>query len=284
MELTAEITDACRNECVHCSSRSGPRSSTFLPVEMIKNAIDEIHPDRIVLSGGEPFLHPDLAEIIDISKASGATLAINTCGVIGIDDVPKNIAHVDEMYVSWFKDDNETITRSNQPLRMATPLSITVIPGIFKPGNTWLNVVMVDPVQIIDVPFAAYHLAVPVHLVRLVMHGRATSLIGAPSLIEQRGMALSIMRQLDPSRVASRIPLFLRHDGYKRRFEFETIKDECLAILEAIHPRCKISHSLIGGACRALEKRTLLPDGRIIGCVAGKGRDETIGHIKACDG
>jgi hypothetical protein len=95
-------------------------------------------------------------------------------------------------------------------------------------------------------------------------------------LDQQRAIAVAILDQLDPALAMTRPPEFLcRHAA--------EVLDEDIEVLKAIHPACKMSHSFFPGACRSAEKRTLLPDGRMIGCVAGKGRDETIGRYRACD-
>lgn len=282
MELTIELTENCNNNCTHCSSSAG-RSSKNLDMPTISKVISDLKPGKIILSGGEPFLHPFIGSIISIAKKSGAIVACNTCGFFDPKVLPDNVGKIDEFYVSFFKDDDESITNPGYyPMYYTRPLSMKVILGSIGREKTWLNVVMMDPDQVIDIPFAAYYSQLPVHLVRLVRHGRAASLESFPSIIEQRGMALFILRQLDPDKASKRIPFFLKHDGYKDEATYSTIKEECIDILRSIYPRCKISHSLLEGSCRAADKRTLLVDGKLIGCVAGKGRDEKIGTTKVC--
>ena len=273
MELVIEITDRCNNNCIHCSSDSSRSKSAFLPVPVIERTIDEIKPAAVILSGGEPFLHPEIEAVIDIAKKAGARLAVNTCGVVRHSDIPLNFNKVDEFYVSWFGEARD-ITRFCPQLSFVHPFDIVMAAkrlGI----KAWINTVVIGAWQIIDIPRACFDLEVPLHVMRLVPHGRATRMKGL-SLQQQRAVAAAMIDQLDPVKARKRPPAFLC-----RRVE-EVLPDD-IRRLEAVYPSCKMSHSLVPGECRSAGKRTLLPDGRLIGCVAGKGRDETVGKYRACD-
>jgi hypothetical protein len=80
MELTIEVTSRCHNRCVHCSSGSSPDCNEFIDKNIIAKAIEAINPDKVILSGGEPFLHPEIRDIIYIARKC-PVLAVNTCGV-----------------------------------------------------------------------------------------------------------------------------------------------------------------------------------------------------------
>jgi len=273
MELVIEVTDHCNNNCIHCSSDSGRSRVTFLPVRVIDRAIDEVKPSTIILSGGEPFLHPRIADIINAAKSAGARLAINTCGVVRHENIPPNFNKVDEFYVSWFGE-ARNVTRFLPPLGFVHPFDVVMVAkrlGI----KAWINTVVIGAWQILDLPRACFDLGAPLHVMRLVSHGRATEL-KVLSLQQQRAIATAMINQLDPAKAIKRPPAFLcRH--------VEEVLPDDVERLETIHPSCKMSHSLVPGECRSAEKRTLLSDGRLIGCVAGKGRDESLGKYRACD-
>jgi len=274
MELVIEVTDRCHNNCVHCSSNSNASKALFLPVSAIEKAIQDVNPGTVILSGGEPFLHPKIGDIISTIKDLGIKLAVNTCGVFKPLVVPGNIDRIDEIYVSWFGERRD-ITRFDPPIAFMHPFGFVMNARFFGAKRMWINTVVLGAWQIVDIPEACFHAGLPVHVMRLVDHGRASDMRILP-LHAQRAIATTIIDQLDPAKASRRPPAFLCRDRQ------EVLPDD-IERLEAIHPLCKASHSLFPGQCRAGEKRTLLPDGRLIGCVAGKGRDEAIGKFRACD-
>lgn len=67
-DVSLEILKKCLNNCLHCSSNSCHNSKTILGLDTIKQIIDDIifiGAKRLCLSGGEPFLHPDIVEMIE---------------------------------------------------------------------------------------------------------------------------------------------------------------------------------------------------------------------------
>lgn len=79
------LTSACTARCSYCHNEGQAKDSTQLSLQAITHVLDTLaagnqHVDEIILSGGEPTLHPQLAEIAQRSKASGALVSINTHG------------------------------------------------------------------------------------------------------------------------------------------------------------------------------------------------------------
>lgn len=84
--LFFDITNKCNLNCVHCNVRSGKSLHNELSTEEILKVIDELAEMKVflvVLSGGEPLLHPDFFEIlkyviakqdIDVGFVSNGTL------------------------------------------------------------------------------------------------------------------------------------------------------------------------------------------------------------------
>lgn len=65
-ELTYEIIWTCRQNCEHCSSKSDMWNKDICSLEQFKSDIDKFdYYDYIRLSWWEPFLHPDLAKIVN---------------------------------------------------------------------------------------------------------------------------------------------------------------------------------------------------------------------------
>lgn len=81
MEITIELTMKCPLYCLHCSTNAGPSESLMLPCPSVLKIIREsiaLNAKKIALSGGEPFAHPD---ILDILSATGnVKLYIYTSG------------------------------------------------------------------------------------------------------------------------------------------------------------------------------------------------------------
>ena len=83
-EITIEITQQCPNRCVYCSSLSCPNKSTCLSTEKILDVVDDamaLGCESISLSGGEPFLHPGLVQIVNHIAKHGVQCFIYTSGI-----------------------------------------------------------------------------------------------------------------------------------------------------------------------------------------------------------
>ncbi|NLR82681.1 radical SAM protein [Chitinophaga eiseniae] len=82
-----EVTDRCNLTCPTCYAMSSPHYGRHRTLEEIERMIDIIvenegQPDVVQLSGGEPTLHPQFFEILDIAKRKPIRhLMINTNGV-----------------------------------------------------------------------------------------------------------------------------------------------------------------------------------------------------------
>jgi uncharacterized radical SAM superfamily Fe-S cluster-containing enzyme len=82
-----EVTDSCNLRCPVCYANSGPERLQHRPLAVIEKMFDAVvrnegHPDVVQISGGEPTLHPDFFEILELAKARPIQhLMINTNGV-----------------------------------------------------------------------------------------------------------------------------------------------------------------------------------------------------------
>ena len=82
-----EITERCNLKCPICFAESSPNKGTFRSLEQIKFMLDSIvanekEPDIIQISGGEPTIHPQFFEILDMVKASPTKhIMVNTNGL-----------------------------------------------------------------------------------------------------------------------------------------------------------------------------------------------------------
>jgi uncharacterized radical SAM superfamily Fe-S cluster-containing enzyme len=82
-----ELTEHCNLTCPVCYAESSPQRLTHRPLADVLKMLDavvanEVEPDVVQLSGGEPTLHPDFFAILDAAKARPIRhLMINTNGL-----------------------------------------------------------------------------------------------------------------------------------------------------------------------------------------------------------
>jgi uncharacterized radical SAM superfamily Fe-S cluster-containing enzyme len=82
-----EITDRCNLTCPTCYAMSSPHYGNHRTVEEVERMLDIIvsnegQPDVVQISGGEPTIHPQFFEILDIAKKKPIKhLMVNTNGI-----------------------------------------------------------------------------------------------------------------------------------------------------------------------------------------------------------
>lgn len=85
-DLCFEIIEKCLNNCKFCSSNSNCNKTQIIEFEDFKRVIDYFMInggiEELSLSGGEPFLHPDIIRMVEYAKSFGIRTVIFTSGVI----------------------------------------------------------------------------------------------------------------------------------------------------------------------------------------------------------
>ncbi len=82
-----EIAEACNLDCPICYAESSTKNSTFYNLAQVERMLDavvtnEIEPDVVQISGGEPTIHPQFFEILDAAKRRPIRhLMVNTNGI-----------------------------------------------------------------------------------------------------------------------------------------------------------------------------------------------------------
>lgn len=85
--LVVEITDGCNLRCPTCYAQSGPERMQHRSLAHIERMLDravanEVEPDIVQISGGEPTLHPELFAVLDGAKRRPIKhLMLNTNGI-----------------------------------------------------------------------------------------------------------------------------------------------------------------------------------------------------------
>ena len=82
-----EICDYCNLRCPVCYAASGPERQQFRTLKQIETMLDAVvrnegQPDVVQLSGGEPTMHPEFFQIVEMAKSRPIRhLMVNTNGV-----------------------------------------------------------------------------------------------------------------------------------------------------------------------------------------------------------
>ena len=83
-EVTIEVTQRCPNQCIYCSSWSSPGKTEMLDFATICACVDDdasLGASLVNLSGGEPMLRPDIAEIADYIHNKGLKIRLYCSGI-----------------------------------------------------------------------------------------------------------------------------------------------------------------------------------------------------------
>ena len=85
-DLCFEVIEKCLNNCKFCSSNSNCTKTKIIEFADFKRVIDYFMENggigELSLSGGEPFLHPDIVKMITYAKSLNIKTVIFTSGVI----------------------------------------------------------------------------------------------------------------------------------------------------------------------------------------------------------
>jgi uncharacterized radical SAM superfamily Fe-S cluster-containing enzyme len=82
-----EVTDACNLECPVCYADSSPGRTTYRSMGEIEHMLDAVvasegEPDVVQISGGEPTIHPQILDILELARNRPIRhLMLNTNGV-----------------------------------------------------------------------------------------------------------------------------------------------------------------------------------------------------------
>ncbi len=84
--LLVHLINRCNLECLHCYVDAGPQKNVSLPFELIEQNMSDLGQldiGYVNISGGEPFLHPRLKEVLEFfSKQPATELFVSTNGTL----------------------------------------------------------------------------------------------------------------------------------------------------------------------------------------------------------
>ena len=141
-DLCFEVIQTCPNKCKFCSSNSSPDKQTIITLEQFKKTVMHFIKqggiEEISISGGEPFLHPDLFEMVKFCKNNGIRTVIFTSGIKRASTMPiemieyiKNKCKQDLQEIEEHEPWNERLKRNVKTYydRWLTPKSFESITG-----------------------------------------------------------------------------------------------------------------------------------------------------------
>jgi SynChlorMet cassette radical SAM/SPASM protein ScmF len=103
------LTEGCNLRCRHCwiMSEQEPASAAqpkaLLDVHLFESILAEARPlglDSVKLTGGEPFLHPEIHRILEIIRANQLKLVVETNAVLLTPELAATVASCPEPFVS----------------------------------------------------------------------------------------------------------------------------------------------------------------------------------------
>lgn len=107
-DLCFEIIESCPNKCKFCSSDSCMEKKQIISFDDFKRVIDYFINEggigELSLSGGEPFLHPDLFKMIEYAKSKEIRTVIFTSGI-------KKSIPLDKKVIDYYVDEMNTHLR-----------------------------------------------------------------------------------------------------------------------------------------------------------------------------
>ena len=103
------LTEGCNLRCRHCwimteqESASPSTSKSLLDLQLFESIMEQAQPlglSAVKLTGGEPFLHPDIRPMLEIIQAAQVRLTVETNGVLLTPDLANMMASCHRPFVS----------------------------------------------------------------------------------------------------------------------------------------------------------------------------------------
>ncbi|MBI5210450.1 MAG: radical SAM protein [Elusimicrobia bacterium] len=101
--LTFAVTDKCNLRCSMCYFHTELGQGRTLPLELFQKAVDGAARSRpcVILSGGEPFLHPDLVAMVRYAKSGGLPVQIFTNGTLAVPEAVDRLVAAGLDYIGF---------------------------------------------------------------------------------------------------------------------------------------------------------------------------------------
>lgn len=143
-DLCFEIIESCPNQCKFCSSNSCIDKERIISFDDFKRFIDyfisEGGIEELSLSGGEPFLHPDLFKMVEYAKSFGIRTVIFTSGI-------KRPIKMNQLLIDYYKNKmNEDIAE----IERSEPWNHRLIDNVRRYYERIMNPESFSPIEKIE--------------------------------------------------------------------------------------------------------------------------------------
>ncbi len=257
------LTERCNLSCRHCY-QSGTACDGEMPLAAVRRMIAEAADmlDRwndaydiafnrsMHVTGGEPFMRPDLPDVLATCKEHGfATHLLSNATLVNADTAKRIKDAVDSVQVSIEGPEavHDAIRGKGAFVHAVRGIAAMVAGNIPVTLNLTLSRVNVDYIE--DLQQLAYDWGVQrVGLSRLVPAGKGADLADS---------------MLGPERLRDLYASFLRTNGHKTRIE---TGDPLAGVLSARHGTGDAGHVPFGGCAAGVSGITVLPDGTMTPC------------------
>ncbi|MCL2576630.1 MAG: radical SAM protein [Defluviitaleaceae bacterium] len=118
-EVSLEVIRKCSSNCLHCSSLSNEHCTEILDYEIFPELAGDtvaLGGKTICFSGGEPFLHDKISNMIKLTSSLGLQTYVYTCGIVF--DEKNNKTSIDK---DILKDISPYVTKLIFNIEAATP-------------------------------------------------------------------------------------------------------------------------------------------------------------------
>ena len=91
-KLTIEITNRCSLKCPQCSTEEGNDGKVFVSMKSVAESLERFPDFKAVrISGGEPFMHPEIVGLAKLVHEQNRRVQILSCGVWYHKPIPKSL-------------------------------------------------------------------------------------------------------------------------------------------------------------------------------------------------
>lgn len=101
--LTPECNLACRHCWIAPRFRNARTASEYLPLHLFQTVVEQAIPlgmTGIKLTGGEPFLHPDILDILQIAREHDLDVTVETNGTLITPELAESLVTCKNLFVS----------------------------------------------------------------------------------------------------------------------------------------------------------------------------------------
>jgi radical SAM protein with 4Fe4S-binding SPASM domain len=98
-----QVDERCNLRCGHCFVNA-TRRGTYMTLEQITDRVipqlAEARVDRVTLTGGDPFMHPDVIEVVRRFRAAGMSIGLCTNATLTSDEQIAELVEIGDVHVN----------------------------------------------------------------------------------------------------------------------------------------------------------------------------------------